>query len=105
MILKITPSNLPAYIPPYLNSLRYTSTIENDFSQISNMDLFCEELGTVANQIHDLLNDDGTCAVLIGDVKRNKRVVPLGFRVMQLFEKKFPIKGYNNKNATQRFLY
>lgn len=72
--------------PPYLNSLRYTETIEEDLSRISDKDIFCDQIQLVASQIYDLVADKGTCAVLIGDIKRNNRVVPLGFLVKERFE-------------------
>ena len=72
--------------PPYLDSLRYTETIPEDLSRISDKDVFCDEMQSIASQIYDLLSDKGTCAILIGDVKRSRRIIPLGFLVMQRFE-------------------
>ncbi len=72
--------------PPYFNSLRYTENIEGDLSHINKLDNFCKEIYNIAKQLHLLLKDEGICAVLIGDVRKNKRMVPLGFRIMKEFE-------------------
>jgi len=96
--------------PPYLNSLRYTSAIKEDLSRISDKDVFCDQLGIVVGQICDLMHDDGTCAVLIGDVKKNRKVVRLGFFVMERFEQEgFQLKDIiiktQHKDASTRFWY
>jgi len=96
--------------PPYLNSLRYTDTIEEDLSHISDENVFCTEIQKVASQIYDLVADDGICAVLIGDVKRKKKVVPLGFMVMQRFQQQhFRLKDIiikvQHKDSSTRFWY
>jgi tRNA G10 N-methylase Trm11 len=72
--------------PPYLDSLTYTATIEGDLSRISDEDAFCDQLGIIARQTLDLIHSKGICAVLIGDVKRDRKVVRLGFLVMERFE-------------------
>jgi hypothetical protein len=96
--------------PPYLNSLRYTETIDSDLSRIHDENIFCDELQNIASQIYDLVADDGTCAVLIGDVKRNKKVIPLGFLVMQRFKQEdFQLKDIiikaQHKDSSTRFWY
>lgn len=96
--------------PPYLNSIRYTETIPDDLSRISDKKIFCDQIQKVASQIYSLLTDDGTCAILIGDVKRNKRVIPLGFLVLQRFEQEdFRLKDIiiktQHKDSSTRFWY
>lgn len=96
--------------PPYLNSLRYTSTIKEDLSQISDRNAFCDQLGIIAKQIYDLIQKGGTCAVLIGDVKKNRKVVRLGFLVMERFEQEgFQLKDIiiktQHKDSSTRFWY
>jgi len=96
--------------PPYLNSLRYTATIGGDLSHISDPTEFCDQIQKIAKQIFDLLAKDGTCAVLIGDVRRNKKVIPTGFLVMERFLKEnfelknIIIKTQHNDSST-RFWY
>lgn len=96
--------------PPYLDSLRYTETIEDDLSRIKDQGVFCDQIQHVASQIYDLLMDEGTCAVLMGDVKRSKKVVPLGFLIMQRFEQEdFRLKDIIIKiqhgDSSTRFWY
>jgi hypothetical protein len=73
--------------PPYLDSLKYTSNIEGDLSHLSNPVEFCDELQSISKQIFSLLEAKGICAVLIGDVRKNKHVIPLGFLTMERFLK------------------
>lgn len=96
--------------PPYLNSLRYTEYVEEDLSRISDKDIFCDQLQRVASQVYDLLTDDGTCAVLMGDVRKNKRMVPLGFLTMESFKREgFALKDIiikiQHKDSSTRFWY
>jgi DNA modification methylase len=96
--------------PPYLNSLRYTETIKEDLSRIQDKDLFGDQIQCIASQIYDLLIDEGICAVLMGDVKRKKKVTPLGFLVMQRFlQEDFRLKDIiikiQHKDSSTRFWY
>jgi len=96
--------------PPYLNSLRYTETIKEDLSRIADKDIFCNQIQHIASQIYDLVTDDGTCAVLIGDIKRNKKIVPLGFLVKEQFERQgFQLKDIiikiQHRDLSTRFWY
>jgi len=72
--------------PPYLNSLRYTENVNGDLSRLKSVDDFCEEIGKIAAQLYTLLKEDGICGVLIGDVRKENRMIPLGFLVMNRFQ-------------------
>jgi len=96
--------------PPYLDSLRYTATINEDLSHISDPVEFCDQLQSIAKQILDLLTEDGTCAILIGDVRKNRELIPLGFLVMERFLKVgFRLKDIiiktQHKDSSTRFWY
>jgi hypothetical protein len=96
--------------PPYLDSLKYTATIDEDLSRISDKDVFCDQIQLIARQVYDLITEDGTCAVLIGDVKKNKKVVPLSFLVMQRFEQEdFQLRDIiikiQHKDSSTKFWY
>jgi len=96
--------------PPYFNSLRYTATIQEDLSRISNPVKFCDQIQLVASQIFDLLVKDGICAVLIGDVRKHKEIIPIGFFVMDRFLKEdFKLKEIiikrQFKDSSTRFYY
>jgi len=73
--------------PPYGNSLRYTTKIEGDLSHIHDIEEFCDEIEKAANELYRVLKPNKHCAVLIGDIRRNKRMIPLGFFVMERFRK------------------
>lgn len=71
--------------PPYLNTLKYTENVEGDLSHIKDVKLFCNEIQKVAKELYLLLKKGGRCGVLIGDIRKNKMMVPLGFLVMEHF--------------------
>lgn len=71
--------------PPYFDAFAYTQTLENDLSRIHSLEKFSLELQKIASQIYRCLRDNGVCAVLIGDVRKKNRIVPLGFKVMSIF--------------------
>lgn len=70
---------------PYLNVLKYTEFENGDLSHLRDVASFCEEIQSIARQCYTLLGHKKKCAVLIGDVRKNGRMVPLGFRVMECF--------------------
>jgi DNA modification methylase len=96
--------------PPYLDSLKYTLYENKDLSHISNHVEFCDQIQLVARQIFELLTDDGHCAVLMGDVRKDKEIIPLAFLVSERFLQEgfrlrnIIIKAQNNDSST-RFWY
>lgn len=96
--------------PPYLNSLRYTATISEDLSRISDPNEFLDELQFIAGQIFDLLTDDGICAVLVGDVRKSRRIIPLGLMTLERFRKEdFKLRDIivkmQHRDTSTRFWY
>lgn len=73
--------------PPYMDALRYTEYENADLSHIHDIDLFCQEIQRIAKDLFPLLKKGKKCAVLIGDVRKNGRMLPLGFRIMECFLK------------------
>jgi SAM-dependent methyltransferase len=71
--------------PPYLDALRYTEDINRDLSHISNTEMFCTEIQKIAGEIHKVLKDQGRCAILVGDVRKEGRIVSLGFELLNRF--------------------
>ena len=71
--------------PPYLNALRYTENVNGDLSHFSDPDLFLDEVQKVAKEIYMPLKKGGRCAVLIGDIRKNGKIIPLGFNLMERF--------------------
>jgi Predicted DNA modification methylase len=78
--------DLIATHPPYANIIRYTGgKIENDLSNLSDIDEFEHSMKKVAKECFRVLKPDKICAILIGDTRRHKHYVPLSSRVMQSF--------------------
>ncbi|MHA1653253.1 MAG: TRM11 family SAM-dependent methyltransferase [Candidatus Thorarchaeota archaeon] len=78
--------------PPYANIIHYTDGVEGDIS-FHDVDEFIEDMRTVARESYRVLKPGGVCAILIGDTRRKKRVVPIGFRTMRAFlEQRFVLR-------------
>ena len=71
--------------PPYLDALRYTHAIEGDLSRIKSVDVFCAAMREVAIEAYPWLKIGGILALLIGDVRKKFKIVPLGFKILQEF--------------------
>lgn len=74
--------------PPYLDIIKYSDNrIAEDLSSIADVNDFCHELQKGASELYRVLKENCYCAVLIGDVRKNKHHIPLSFYVMELFLK------------------
>ncbi len=74
--------------PPYVDIIKYSDKqIDQDLSNIHDLDKFCDEIEKVAKQFYRVLKKDKYCAVLIGDTRRNKMYQPLAYKVMERFLK------------------
>lgn len=72
--------------PPYADIIKYSDKkIEQDLSNIHNLDAFCDEMEKVIKEFYRILKPGKYCAILIGDTRRNKMYQPLAFKVMQRF--------------------
>lgn len=69
--------------PPYLDALRYTHDIKGDLSRIKNVDAFCSAIRDIAVEAYPWLKIGGIFALLIGDVRKQFKIVPLGFKILQ----------------------
>lgn len=85
-IIKDNSIDLICAHPPYANIIKYSENIKGDLSLL-DIDEFLEEISKVANEMFRILKKDKYCAILIGDTRRNKHMIPLGFEVMQRFLK------------------
>ena len=70
--------------PPYANIIKYSKGIEGDISLLS-VDEFLEKMNKVAIESYRVLKKGRMCAIMIGDVRRYGKVIPLGFRTMECF--------------------
>lgn len=92
--------------PPYANIIRYSKNIEGDMSHLTSDD-FLEEMRKVAQESFRVLKNGKVCAVMMGDIRKYGKVIPLGFRMMECFlqvdfsSKEIIIKEQHNCNLTQ----
>jgi len=70
--------------PPYANILYYTDSKEGDLSFFDIED-FLKEMTKVAKESFRVLKPGRQCAILIGDTRRNKHVIPLGFKLINVY--------------------
>jgi len=70
--------------PPYMDIVEYTRRDPADLSTITDPDRFIREMRKVAHEIVRCLKPGGVLTILIGDVRRNGRFVPLGMRILDL---------------------
>ena len=78
--------------PPYANIIKYSKGIEGDISLL-DVETFLDEMSKVANECYRVLKKGKTCAVMIGDIRKYGKVIPLGFRMMECFLQ----AGFSNK--------
>lgn len=70
--------------PPYANILHYTDFKEGDLSFL-DIDDFLKEMSKVARESFRVLKPGKQCAILIGDTRRRKHVIPLGFKLINVY--------------------
>lgn len=78
--------------PPYANIIKYSKGIDGDISLLG-VEAFLHEMQKVAKEAYRVLKKGKMCAVMIGDVRKSGKVVPLGFRMMECFLQ----TGFTNK--------
>ena len=70
--------------PPYANILHYTDTKEGDLS-FFDIEEFLKEMSKVAKESFRVLKPGRQSAILIGDTRRKKHVIPLGFKLINVY--------------------
>jgi len=70
--------------PPYAGIIKYGAKIPGDLSALSVRD-FLIEIRKVADESLRVLKPGGKCAILIGDARKSKHVVPIGFQTIRVF--------------------
>ena len=70
--------------PPYSGIISYSSKTEGDLSALSYDD-FINQMIQVADESKRVLKPGGRCAILIGDTRKKKHVIPIGFRTINAF--------------------
>jgi len=70
--------------PPYANIINYTDSKNGDLS-FFDIDDFLKEMSKVARESLRVLRRGRQCAILIGDTRRKKHVIPLGFKLIDIY--------------------
>jgi len=70
--------------PPYADIIHYTDSEESDLSFFS-IDEFLNEMSKVAKESHRVLKPGRQCAILIGDTRKKRHVIPLGFKLINVY--------------------
>jgi len=70
--------------PPYSNIIHYTDYKEADLS-FYDINEFLKEMSKVAKESFRVLKPGKQCAILIGDTRRKKHVIPLGFKLINVY--------------------
>jgi len=70
--------------PPYANILQYTDIEKSDLSFL-DINEFLKEISNVAKESFRVLKPGRQCAILIGDTRRKKHVIPLGFELIDVY--------------------
>jgi len=84
---KIIPDNKIDFIfahPPYADIIKYSKDIEDDISRL-NLQEFLNQMNLFSKECFRILKKDKICSILIGDIRKNKNVIPLGFNIMNIF--------------------
>ncbi len=70
--------------PPYAGIINYSSNLDGDLSNLGVKD-FLNEMQKVASESYRVLKPGKKCAILIGDTRKHKHIVPIGFQTINIF--------------------
>ncbi|MEW5947168.1 MAG: DNA methyltransferase [bacterium] len=70
--------------PPYANIINYTNSKNGDLS-FYGIDEFLAEMSKVAEESFRILKPGRQCAILIGDTRKKKHIIPLGFKLINIY--------------------
>lgn len=79
--------------PPYGSTHKFSYNDPHDLSLLTSKN-FLLAIEQVASEMYRVLKPDGICAILIGDVRDQGRMMPLGFQFIHRFlSSGFSVKG------------
>ena len=87
--------------PPYLDIVHYTTSNPADLSTIYDPVRFTNEMRRIVAELFRVLRVGGVCGVLIGDVRRNGKLIPLGYLTMKAFLGAFDLREIVIKDQHQ----
>ena len=70
--------------PPYADIIRYSDNLKGDISCLT-IEKFLEALSFVTKESYRVLKKNHYCSVMMGDVRKHGKVIPLGFMTMKKF--------------------
>ena len=70
--------------PPYAGIIKYSTGIPGDLSDLSVED-FLVDMKQIARESLRVLKPGRQCAILIGDARKSKHVIPIGFQTIRVF--------------------
>ncbi|AFH42855.1 DNA methyltransferase [Fervidicoccus fontis] len=80
--------------PPYASIIKYSKGSDGDLSKMSIQE-YLEKMRRIARELYRILKKDKYLAIMVGDIRRKKHVIPLGYMVMKIFlEEGFIIKEH-----------
>lgn len=77
--------------PPYLDIVKFTDN-ERDLSNITDIDIFINELIKAIGCSLKYLKTGGYFAIIAGDIYKNSEVVPLAFKIMEAIKDNLNVK-------------
>lgn len=78
--------------PPYANIIKYSKDNKNDLS-LMETDNFLIAMKDVSKECIRVLKNGKYCTLLMGDTRKNGYIIPLGFKIMNIFiESGFKLK-------------
>ncbi|MEN2974996.1 MAG: DNA methyltransferase [Candidatus Caldarchaeales archaeon] len=79
--------DLIATHPPYVNIIRYNKRerMPGDISAVGSLDEYIDSMKEIARESYRVLKPGRFCAILVGDIRRQRHHVPVAFRTMQAF--------------------
>lgn len=78
--------DLVATHPPYAGIISYTGDrLVGDLSSYRSIDEFCRAMFDVAKEAYRVVRPGRHCAILMGDTRRHRHMVPISTRVLQVF--------------------
>lgn len=95
--------------PPYLDIIKYSNNLKDDLSLL-NREEFYSAMLKVARESFRVLKKGRKCVIVIGDVRKNGYIEPLGFTVMNIFInvgfllKEIIIKEQHNCKSTEKWM-
>ena len=70
--------------PPYADIIKYSDNIDNDISLLSVTE-FLDKMNLFSKECFRILKKDKFCSILIGDIRKNGNIIPLGSLIMNQF--------------------